>query len=139
MNKNIKTYEDLEAEKLRLRSVLKTHEENIKVDIVGVKAGLKPVGNVIKLLDKIATRDKTAAPVMKFGVEMAIDILLRRLVLARAGWLTKAVIPYLVKNYSSHLLGDEIRETIRKKLKTVFKKIRPKYHPPAEVTHTSPA
>ncbi|HVG42099.1 MAG TPA: hypothetical protein VM888_10860 [Chitinophagaceae bacterium] len=124
MNNRIKTYEDLEAEKRRLLSILRDHEDVIKVDMAGVREGLKPFGNALKVVNKMATRDNTA-PVMNFGLEMGIDLLVRRFVLARAGWLTKIVVPFLIKNYSSHLIGEEKREALIKKVKNIFRKIRP--------------
>ncbi len=56
---------------------------------------------------------------------MGIDLLIRRVILARAGWFTKIVIPFLVKNYSSHIIGEEKRELLIQKIKGFFKKIRP--------------
>lgn len=124
MNKRIRTYEDLIIEQQRLVSVLKTQEATIKVDIAGVKEGLKPLGKAVNMVNKMATRDNTA-PVLNFGMEMGIDLLIRRVILARAGWFTKIVIPFLVKNYSSHIIGEEKRDLLIQKIKGFFKKIRP--------------
>ncbi|MEO6070081.1 MAG: hypothetical protein ABIN57_03595 [Chitinophagaceae bacterium] len=124
MNNRIKNFEDLEAERRRLMSELRDHEDLIKIDIAGVKEGLKPFGNVLKMVNKVATRDNTA-PVMNFGLEMGIDLFVRRFILARAGWLTKIVVPFIIKNYSSHIIGHEKREELMKKVKNFFRKLRP--------------
>lgn len=124
MNNRIKTYADLEAEEKRLMGLLKIHEENIKVSIAGVKEGLKPFNKAMHVVHDLTTREKTG-PVVNFGLDMGIDILLRRILLARAGWLTKVVVPFVVKNYSSHLISEEMRETITKKVKSILKKVRP--------------
>src|SRR6476469_5347682 len=102
----IKNYADLEAEKLRLMALLRNHEEAIKADVVQVREGLKPLGNVINVVNKMATRDNRV-PVMNFGLEMGIDILVRRVLLGRAGWFAKIFVPYLIKNYTSHFIGEE--------------------------------
>jgi len=128
MNNRIKNYEDLEAEKRRLISLLRDHEDVIKVDLAGVQEGLKPFGNALKVVNKLATRDNTA-PVMNLGLEMGIDLFIRRFVLARAGWLAKIVVPFLVKNYSSHIIGEEKREALMKKIKNIFRKVRPQKEP----------
>ncbi len=133
MNKKIKTFEDLEDHKLRLINVLKSHEDDIRVDIAGVREGLKPFGKAMELVNKMATRDNTA-PVMNFGLEMGIDLLIRKLLLAKAGWFAKIVVPFLVKNYSSHIIGQEKRELLIQKVKGFFKKIRPKADPQAPST-----
>lgn len=135
MSKRIRTYEDLVIEQQRLVSLLKTQEATIKVDIAGVKEGLKPLGKAVEIVNKMATRDNTA-PVLNFGMEMGIDLLIRRVILARAGWFTKIVIPFLVKNYSSHLIGEEKREALIQKIKGFFKKIRPHAAPQPQPSKT---
>lgn len=127
----IKTYEDLEAEKKRLLALLKNHEDAINIDIVGVKEGLKPVGNVINFVNKMATRDNRV-PAMNFGLEMGIDLFVRRILLSRAGWFAKIVVPYVIKNYSSHIIGDEKREILVNKITNFFNKFRTK----KETQHT---
>lgn len=124
MNKRIKTYEDLEEEKLRLLSLLKTQESFIRTDIAGLKENLKPFGTAVDTLNKMTTRDNRV-PMFNLGIEMGIDLLVRKVLLARAGWFTKIVVPFLLKNYSSHIIGEEKREFIINKLKGLFKKVRP--------------
>ena len=125
MNKRtIKTYEALEEEKHRLMAILRTQEDLIKDDLAGVREGLRPFGNAVNVINKMATRDNTA-PVMNFGLEMGVDLLVRKVLLKRAGWIAKIVVPFLVKNYSSHLIGEEKREALMKKVKSIFRKIRP--------------
>ncbi|HUQ96369.1 MAG TPA: hypothetical protein VM010_01805 [Chitinophagaceae bacterium] len=121
----IKNYADLEAEKLRLTALLRNHEEAIKADVVNVKEGLRPMSNALNVMNKIATRDNRV-PVMNFGVEMGIDLLVRRVLLGRAGWFAKIVVPYLVKNYTSHFLGDEKKQLLASKIRNFFNKLRPK-------------
>lgn len=137
MNKRIRTYEDLLEEQQRLISRLKTQEQVIKVDIAGVKESLRPLGKAWDMVNKMATRDNTA-PVLNFGMEMGIDLLIRRVLLARAGWFTKIVIPFLVKNYSSHIIGEEKREALVNRIKGFFKKIRPKPTAEAAAMHKQP-
>ena len=124
----IKNYADLEAEKLRLMALLKNHEEAIKADVVNVKEGLKPVSNALNMVNKMATRDNRV-PVMNFGLEMGIDLLVRRVMLGRAGWFAKIVVPYLIKNYTSHFIGEEKKEILLSKVRNLFKKLRPKTDP----------
>jgi len=135
----IKNYADLEAEKLRLMALLRNHEEAIKADVVNVKEGLKPVGNLLNVFNKMATRDNRI-PVMNFGLEMSIDILVRRVLLGRAGWFAKIVVPYLIKNYTSHFIGEEKKEMLLSKVRDFFIKLRPKPDPvKTEVYRAQPA
>ena len=125
MNNKIATYEDLLAEQKRLMTILKGHEELLKTDIAGVREGLKPVGNAMNVLNKMATRDHTG-PLVNFGLEFGLDLVLRRFLLARAGWFTKIAIPYLMKNYVSHLVTEEKRDLIMQKVNGFLQKLRPK-------------
>ena len=121
----IKTYEDLLQEEQRLLAQLKETEVLIRNDIAGVKEGLKPIGNVVKTIGKFTTRDKTNA-FANFGLDFSVDLLIRRFLLARAGWFTKILIPYLIKNYSSHIISEQQRAKIMEKINNFFSKLRPK-------------
>ena len=130
MNSTIRTYEDLLKEQQRLLDVIKTQEDLIRKDIAGVKEGLKPFNKVAQQLNKMATRDNSA-PLMNFGLEFGVDLLLRKFILAKAGWFTKIVIPFLVKNYSSHIIGEEKRLALLQKVRNFLQKIRPHASPDA--------
>jgi hypothetical protein len=133
MNNKISTYEDLLEEQKRLMNILKGHEALLKDDIAGVREGLKPVGNAMNFINRMATRDQTG-PVMNFGLEFGLDLILRRFLLARSGWFTKIAIPYIVKNYASHLMTEEKREALLHKVNAFLHKLRPK---PAPSTYTA--
>jgi hypothetical protein len=129
----IRTYNDLLQEEQRLLQVLKGQENLIRQDIVSLKENLEPAKKVYDQVHKIFTRDNRV-PIFNVGLEMSIDILLRRFLLARAGWFAKTFIPYIVKNYSSHIIGEEKRKAIIKKIEELFNKIRPKKDKQTEAT-----
>src|SRR4051794_13614007 len=125
MSKSVKTYEDLLQEEQRLMQVLRSQEVLIREDLAGLKESLKPVGKVYNVLHKMATRDHTG-PLTNFGIDFGIDLFIRRLILARAGWFTKILVPFIIKNYSSHIISDEQRTKFAQKIKNIFNKLRPK-------------
>jgi hypothetical protein len=127
MNK-IRTYKDLLQEEERLQHQLKAQEVLIRQDLAGFRENIEPVRRLFNTAQKIFTRDNRV-PVFNIGLELAIDILLRRFILRRAGWFAKSIVPYLVKNFSSHVIGEEKRRALVKKVRDMFAKIRPK---PAE-------
>jgi hypothetical protein len=90
-----------------------------------MKENLEPLKRVYNQVHKVFTRDNRV-PVFNVGLELGIDVLLRRLILARAGWFAKTFVPYVVKNYASHIIGEEKRKAIIKKIEELFNKIRPK-------------
>lgn len=139
MNKRIKTYEDLLEHERSLISRLRTQEEVLKKDMVGIKQGLKPFNKALKVVNKMTTRDNTT-PIINLGVEFGVDLLVRRFILARAGWFTKILIPFLMKNYSSHIIGEEKREKLVQKLKNLFNAVRPQQEPvPSQDGNAKPA
>ena len=121
----IKTYEDLLQEEQRLVAKLKVSEGKIREDLEGVKEGLKPIGKIMKTLQKFTTRDRTSA-MANFGLDFSIDLLVRRFLLARAGWFTKIFVPYLIKNYGSHIISEKQRANFMRKVNNLFSKLRPK-------------
>jgi len=117
---SIRTYEDLEAEEKRLQALLYSHKANIKDSFSAVKDSLNPFKQAIDTVKKFLSRDKTN-PIMKFGVDFGLDILIRRLLLSKAGWFTKLVVPFVVRNYSSHFLTQYKRLKIIQKIAGFFK------------------
>jgi hypothetical protein len=121
----IKTYEELLQEEQRLLSQLKTTETLIKKDLAGVKEGLRPIGKTVRTIGKFTTRDKTGA-LTNFGLDFSVDLLVRRLLLARAGWFTKIVVPYVIKNYTSHIITEQQKAKLMQKISNIFSRLRPK-------------
>lgn len=132
----IRTYDELLQEEQRLQAVLKTQEDLIRLDLVAFKENLEPVKKVYDKVQKLFTRDNRV-PFFNMGLEMGIDILLRRFLLAKAGWFAKTLVPYFVKNYSSHILGEEKRKAIIRKIQEVFNKLRPNKDRQAEAHNSS--
>lgn len=130
---NIRTYEHLLQEEQRLKEQLTVQEAAIRQDIAGMQENFEPVKKVFRTINKIFTRDNRV-PFFNIGLELGIDMVLRRFILARAGWFTRILIPYLVKNYSSHIIGEEKRKILLKKIRDIFSKFRPKT---ASTTETS--
>jgi len=128
----IKTYNDLLQEEQRLQQILKNQEVVIREDLVNMKENLEPIKKVYDQVHKVFTRDNRV-PVFNVGLELGIDMILRRFILARAGWFAKTFVPYVIKNYASHIIGEEKRKAIIKKIEEMFNKIRPKKDKQAEV------
>src|ERR1043165_3738231 len=122
MRKAIKTYEDLVLEEKRLQGELASYKVLIKEDIAGLKASLNPIKKIVTNVKNFFTFDDNG-PLLNFGLNFGFDVLLRKILLARTGWLTKVVVPYLVKNYASHLITESQRKSLAKSISKVFSKI----------------
>jgi hypothetical protein len=106
MNKRIQTYDDLCEEKQRLEILLTLQREQLREDIADIKEQLTPVTNVFSFVRKVAVRNKSNT-LLNFGLDIAGDLLLKKFLLRRAGWLTRLAVPYVVKNYSSNSLAGK--------------------------------
>jgi len=127
----IKTYEDLLEEEQRLRQQLKIYEVQIRQDLIGMKENIEPARKVYNTISKVFTRDNRV-PIFNIGLEMGIDLMLRRFILRKAGWFTKIVVPYFLKNYASHIIGEEKRKALMTKMQELFAKLRPKPEEPMQ-------
>lgn len=122
MNKKIGTYEDLLQEEQRLTGQLASYKELIKDDIAGIKEGLNPIKNVAKTVRSLFTRDDNG-PLLNFGMNFGLDVFLRKILLGRASWITKVVVPYVIKNYASHLITEDQRKTVAKTVSKFLSKL----------------
>lgn len=117
-SKAIKTYEDLEREEKRLTVHLAALKLTLKEDIGGVKEGIKDKLNPIKKIKEKArsffTRADKNSPTLNFAINFVLDYILRLFIPNRTSVWTKTVIPFVTKNYVSHLITEEQRAAIAK-------------------------
>jgi hypothetical protein len=113
MKRNIRSYDDLEKEEELLEELLQAQKELVQLDIAQLRTQLKPATAALQLFSKITTTDKSN-PLLRQGANSAIDLILKNFVLARAGWLTKLLVPLAVKNYSSHFIADHKQDIVQK-------------------------
>lgn len=117
MIRQINSYKELLEEKARLKTLLVTQELQIKEDWQSLKEEFKPAMLIGATLRKVFTRGArlTAA---QLGINMLTDGFVKKVVLRKAGWLLRLVVPLLIKNYASHLETDGLVS----KMKNFFKK-----------------
>lgn len=106
MNNRFNSYEDLLKERQRLEVLLQAQKKVIYHDVQELKAQLQPVNDAVEFIKKITTKDKTSL-LLSLGSDIAINTIVKNLILSRAGWLTRIVIPFFLKNYSSHFLAEQ--------------------------------
>ncbi|HEX7692363.1 MAG TPA: hypothetical protein VF408_08235 [Sediminibacterium sp.] len=118
-NGAIRTYDDLVQEQRRLKLQLAGNEQALRQEFAEIKQKIKPVTKMIDFLGKITTRDKNN-PLLNTGIAVGVNLLVKKLLLRNAGWVSKLVMPFLVKNFLSHE-AQEHPEWMRK-LAHFFKK-----------------
>src|SRR5262245_59143222 len=106
MSKTIHSYKDLVEEKQRLEVLLVAQKQVLRDDVQELKTQLEPLKRVVEFIKKIMTKDKTAL-LLTIGSDIVINSVVKRFILSRTGWFVRNVVPYFLKNYSSHFLAEQ--------------------------------
>src|SRR5687767_13784308 len=106
MNNKIRTYQDLVRQEEQLEELLKAQKELLAQDFRELKEGLKPATAALSMLSKITTREKGSF-LLNQGANSLIDLVVKKIILAKAGWLTRLTVPFFIKNVSSHVIADK--------------------------------
>jgi hypothetical protein len=117
MTKEIKTYKDLLEEKARLKIILGDQKLQVKEDWQSIKEELQPVIHAADTVRNFFTRKATQSA-LQLGVNLFADGFIKRVLLARAGWVMKFLIPYFIKNYASHVTEEP--EKLIHKIRKLF-------------------
>jgi len=119
MNKKIETYKDLVEQKHKLEALFYAQKQLIRADVEELKLELRPLSGVAAYVKKFTTRDKTAL-LASISSDIIAQGLLKRVVLARSGWLMKTILPYFFRNFSSNFLSEQ-KDTFIDRLREMFK------------------
>jgi hypothetical protein len=113
MKRRITSYQDLEKEEQLLQELLKAQKQLVQADIEQLKIQLKPASTALKFFNDVSLPDRRN-PLLTEGANTAIDFLLKKFILGNSGWIIKMIVPYFVKNYSSHLITGNKDNIIQK-------------------------
>ena len=105
MTKPIQSYKELLEEKARLKALLEIQKGVLRQDFHEIKEEFAPVKNAISVIGKITTKDNTNW-VLTTAADTAIDLVVRKFILSKAGWFARIILPFFMKNLSSHLIAD---------------------------------
>jgi hypothetical protein len=117
MTKEIRTYKDLLEEKAKLKIILGDQKLQIKEDWQGIKEELQPVIHVADTVRNFFTRKATQSA-LQLGVNLFTDGFVKKVLLARTGWITRFLIPFFIKNFASHVTDKP--EKLIHKIKNLF-------------------
>ena len=122
MNRTIKTYDDLRAEIVKTQNLLAAQREQVMTNWHELKQEFNPLSNVFGVVGKMVSPDKSN-PLINTGLRIASDLFIKGFVLSKAGWLTRLAVPFVMKNFSSHMIADKGTNFINK-LSSIFKRNR---------------
>ena len=122
MNKpDIKSYDDLIAEKQRLKIVFNDQRQSIRENITTIKDSLNPVKAVVKEIGKLTSPDKSLG-LLNTGLGFGLNLVLRKFLLKKSGWMVRLVAPFIIKNMISHFAAKKIN-TQMPELKKIIEKM----------------
>jgi hypothetical protein len=110
MNRTIHSYNDLQLEKERLQALLDAQKELIKLDIAGLKHGLKPATTALSFVGNFTKKTKSN-PLLGIAVSLSTDLLMRKFFLKRAGWAVKTVMPFVIKRVTNNIVANPSAKT----------------------------
>ena len=99
--KKIKNYEDLVAHRRYLESNLRSQKSYFNDRIAQVKEKFEPIGRVVSFFKsdkktKMNTLINNGSSLLKIGSSAGIDLLFQKR-LSKAGWLTRLVLPFVLR------------------------------------------
>ena len=106
MSKRFTTYKELLQEKQQLEVLLEAQKQVIRCDVEEIKLKLQPVKETLEFVKKITTKDRSNL-LLDLGSDIAINALVKNFILSKAGWFTRLVVPFFLKNYSSHFIAEQ--------------------------------
>ncbi|AHF17444.1 hypothetical protein [Niabella soli] len=119
----IRSLADLEAEKERLKASLKQRKENLGHSFAAIKDELSPIVKVAKTTRSIFTAD-SEFPLLGLGVEQLTNLIVKKGILRKAGWLPRLVAPVLIKKLSTYLIALKASDNITASMHHFADKLR---------------
>ena len=104
MKKKMRAYDQLLFEEQQLEEDLRFHRKRIIDKWQHLKASVQPAVIGMKLAENVLTRAETNNPVLNTGVNWAIDLLVKKWILKKSGWITKMLVPFVIKNITSNVI-----------------------------------
>lgn len=104
MKKKMKAYDKLLLEEQQLEENLKFHRERIIDRWQHLKMSLQPAVIGMRLAENALTRAKTNNTVLNTGVNLAVDLVVNKWILRKSGWITRMLVPFVIKNITSNII-----------------------------------
>ncbi len=112
----IKNYEQLVAHRKHLESNLEAQKAYINNRVAKIKEGLEPINKVLSFFKsdknaKVHALINGGSSLLKIGSNAGINMLLQKK-LAKAGWLTRLVLPFVLRFAAARTLDKVEHKTV---------------------------
>lgn len=119
MKNNIQSIEDIRAERANLKNKLALSQLHMHTRVQAIQQELNPARQALGVVKDVFARPRKG--LLYVGVGIGVDLLLRRRLLKKAGWLPRLVVPFLVQNAAANVIQRNSTSFLEKGLKW-FKK-----------------
>lgn len=130
MKAKLETLDDLRAERARLKNQLELSRVKMRNNVTAIKTEINPARQAVGALSDLLTTPKKG--LLNVGVGIGVDIILRRGLLARAGWLPRLVVPFIARNVATNLIQKNRTSLLENALIWVKKKTEKPVKVPTE-------
>jgi hypothetical protein len=110
MRKEMRAYDKLLLEEQQLEEELKLHRQQMADKWQHLKASVQPAVIGMQLAQNALTRAKTNNTVLNTGVNFAIDLVVKKWLLRKSGWMMKMMVPFVLKNITSNVIQKKIEK-----------------------------
>ncbi|MBZ4192205.1 hypothetical protein [Niabella beijingensis] len=132
----ITTREELMKEKARLKSRLRQRKTQLRYSINEIKEEFNPISHIVKTTKDVWNAD-ASNPLIAMGVTKITDLVVRKGLLRRAGWLSRLIAPLLVQKIATYLISEKAGDQIARLLHATASRLRedpPETAVPAKAT-----
>jgi hypothetical protein len=102
----IRNYEELKLEKARLHQNLLVQKAALRHEMQVIKERVDPLLTAVSFLGIFKKKDNDS--LLKMGVKTGVELLAHTTILSKAGWLSKLIVPMVLKGISSNVI-DKIK------------------------------
>jgi hypothetical protein len=120
MKTDIKNLDDLRAERARLKNQIEASRMNLRYEFGAIKQELNPLNQALGVVTDVFTTPRKG--LLSLGVGIGVDTVLKNVILARAGWLPRLVVPFLVKNVATNYISKNKASVVENIIGWVKKK-----------------
>ncbi len=99
----INNYQELVAERIRLQEQLQRQKAVLKTEMNKIKTRLEPFTDFVSFLGIFKQKEEGSSSLLKTGMSVGIDLLGSKL-MTGTNWITRFVVPFIVKGIASRLL-----------------------------------
>jgi hypothetical protein len=111
----ISSYDDLLAEKERLKEILKIQKVQINKDLDEIREEFRPIVIASEVFGKLVKREDGKDTLVTTGTNITIDLLISKL-FSKSNFVLRLLLPVILKNLTSHYI-PKILPPVRKQIK----------------------